>query len=943
MKRRSFASLFVVVVAISLILSGCFGGGSGGDSTPYAASGRITDVQGNGVSGITVSFSGGTSSSTTTDAEGKWQASLKGTVRVEPQGYRFDPPYKNVTSKSSKADFVLLEDEYIVLHEKEVVVEDKDIVLSSEYHPDAPEVEFKKGTLPQKTEIRYEVVEDIPTFEEVGFLSISGSPVRLKLTGDGSYQSLSDSSNKFTIRGQYTEGDKIECIGIFNGEVWVAYLPELHNGYWQVEVDFASIDVRIDGSLPIEIARFDDVFENSFETQGVFDPKMDLFKWSRTADGWEKTDLAPVKGEIRTSGGANTFFLVHGLNSSNDDMSSIAKHLSTHNNLLIYAIDYGWIRGIETQGAAFADILKECVPTNQRINIIAHSMGGLVTRSAIELADAKKHVQTVLTLGTPHLGVPRYVLTSLELNILDWRTTPFNFIDDGATLLSAQIRDLREGTMFFDKIDNKKPNTIYYAFVIGDSNLGHRYTRYTKHSYGNVLNDGLVSVVSAGRGTGDPAKRPDYRQTFPLNHTELRLDSMVMAEIDELFGLFEDEDDDNADDGIFPTPTGYNHNDYQKLVTFLEQKDESGVKNGEKISTYYHPSDPETWRGADWTNEKNKRVYSIRWPRNLNLVGALVLTDCTSLEILDCQYNQLTTLDVSSLSSLEILHCRGNQLTTLDVSGLSSLEYLYCDDNQLTTLDVSGLSSLEYLDCNANQLTTLDVSGLSSLETLYCSGNQLTTLDVSGLSSLEYLYCNSNQLTALDVSGCSSLEVLYCEFNQLTTLDVSGLSSFKKLFSQQNPLTTLNVSGCSSLRTLHCNANQLTTLDVSGLSSLEYLNCTSSQLTALDVSGLSSLRTLYCESNQLTTLDVSDCSSLWTLHCESNQLTTLDMSDCSFLQYLHCESNQLTTLNVSGLSYLVHLTCHNNQLTTLDVSGCFYLEKRLLSHDPQTIVTGWER
>ena len=108
MKRRSFASLFVVVVAISLVLSGCFGGGSGGDSTPYAASGRITDVQGNGVSGITVSFSGGTSSSTTTDAEGKWQASLKGTVKVEPWGYQFEPPSKTVTASSSKADFVLV-------------------------------------------------------------------------------------------------------------------------------------------------------------------------------------------------------------------------------------------------------------------------------------------------------------------------------------------------------------------------------------------------------------------------------------------------------------------------------------------------------------------------------------------------------------------------------------------------------------------------------------------------------------------------------------------------------------------------------------------------------------------------------------------------------------------------------------------------------------------
>ena len=30
----------------------------------------------------------------------------------------------------------------------------------------------------------------------------------------------------------------------------------------------------------------------------------------------------------------------------------------------------------------------------------------------------------------------------------------------------------------------------------------------------------------------------------------------------------------------YPTPEGYNDNDYQKLVTFLELENEDGVKNG---------------------------------------------------------------------------------------------------------------------------------------------------------------------------------------------------------------------------------------------------------------------------------------------------------------------------------------------------------------------------
>ncbi|MBR5713782.1 MAG: hypothetical protein IKX58_03190, partial [Clostridia bacterium] len=45
----------------------------------------------------------------------------------------------------------------------------------------------------------------------------------------------------------------------------------------------------------------------------------------------------------------------------------------------------------------------------------------------------------------------------------------------------------------------------------------------------------------------------------------------------------------------YPTPEGYNDHDYQKLVAFLEQTDDEGVKNGEKCSNTYDPNDPATW------------------------------------------------------------------------------------------------------------------------------------------------------------------------------------------------------------------------------------------------------------------------------------------------------------------------------------------------------------
>ncbi len=44
----------------------------------------------------------------------------------------------------------------------------------------------------------------------------------------------------------------------------------------------------------------------------------------------------------------------------------------------------------------------------------------------------------------------------------------------------------------------------------------------------------------------------------------------------------------------FITPLGYNDNDYQKLVKFLEIEDIHGIKNGERMSKKYNPYKPNT-------------------------------------------------------------------------------------------------------------------------------------------------------------------------------------------------------------------------------------------------------------------------------------------------------------------------------------------------------------
>ena len=63
--------------------------------------------------------------------------------------------------------------------------------------------------------------------------------------------------------------------------------------------------------------------------------------------------------------------------------------------------DYDWRLGIEESGASFAARLRE--QSSRRLAIVAHSMGGLLSRTALALPGTR-HVERVVLLGTPNQG-----------------------------------------------------------------------------------------------------------------------------------------------------------------------------------------------------------------------------------------------------------------------------------------------------------------------------------------------------------------------------------------------------------------------------------------------------------------------------------------------------------------------------------------------------------
>lgn len=275
----------------------------------------------------------------------------------------------------------------------------------------------------------------------------------------------------------------------------------------------------------------------------------------------------------------------------------------------------------------------------------------------------------------------------------------------------------------------------------------------------------------------------------------------------------------------YATPDGYNDHDYQKMVAFFEQTDENGVRNGEKLSENYDPTDPGTWWEADGSE------IGVEWTVD------------------DDEY-RICEIRIGS-SSLGMM---GN----LDVSGCTGLDRLDCSENQLTEINVSGCTALTDIDCSNNKLTELNVSTNTELYTLRCYGNQLTELDVSENTWLYELYCFGNELVRIDISGCTDLDGLDCSENQLTEMDLSGNTS---------------------LRWLYCSGNRITELDLNANSELEALRCSENQLTAIDVSANTALTELHCSGNQLTELDLSENTSVYRLECEDNYITFLDLTN----------------------------------------------------------------
>jgi hypothetical protein len=137
------------------------------------------------------------------------------------------------------------------------------------------------------------------------------------------------------------------------------------------------------------------------------------------------------------------------------DAASHGDLLARHAGYTVVDVHYNTGLSIDENGAALAALLARLVAAWPRpvdeLALLAHSMGGLVARSACHHADAaaagwRARLTHIVFLGTPHLGAPLeqtggWIDRMLRSNVV---TRPFAAIGQ---LRSRGITDLRQGNL----------------------------------------------------------------------------------------------------------------------------------------------------------------------------------------------------------------------------------------------------------------------------------------------------------------------------------------------------------------------------------------------------------------------------------------------------------------------------------------------------------------
>uniref|UniRef100_UPI00192A2126 PGAP1-like alpha/beta domain-containing protein n=1 Tax=Escherichia coli TaxID=562 RepID=UPI00192A2126 len=170
--------------------------------------------------------------------------------------------------------------------------------------------------------------------------------------------------------------------------------------------------------------------------------------------------------------------------------------------------------GAELSGQLESLVAAWPVPATE-VAVLAHSMGGLVARSAIAQARGRPwpaRLQALITLGTPHGGAPleRGGQMLQQLLALSAYSRPLATL---AARRSAGIRDLRHASLLEADADAGRASRMPLTEGVACYAVAATTASQPSGPPARWLGDGLVPVASALGRHRDPARRLTFTDT----------------------------------------------------------------------------------------------------------------------------------------------------------------------------------------------------------------------------------------------------------------------------------------------------------------------------------------------------------------------------------------------------------------------------------------------
>lgn len=220
----------------------------------------------------------------------------------------------------------------------------------------------------------------------------------------------------------------------------------------------------------------------------------------------------------------------------------------------IYYTEVSPANTIEYRAGELAKQIDEILAATkaEKVNILAHSFGGLDARYLISSLGYEDKVASLSTLSTPHLGTPvaNMVIQYSPANVTSWIDTIFGFAG-GLVNASAEDSDIDVIAAFENLTEDYMVNTfnpanldsdkVYYQSWAGTSGIG------TGHKIKSVLattglilsakgaNDGIVLKTSSTWGEFRGALKADHIDLSGRAIQSLGGDGFDFAKFIEIF------------------------------------------------------------------------------------------------------------------------------------------------------------------------------------------------------------------------------------------------------------------------------------------------------------------------------------------------------------------------------------------------------------------------